>query len=167
MKNKDLQKTKFNLSWISSLVIFIGCILYIPLLHYTKKETRIIYYRVPLETPSVSFNQPGEIKEDVKEVKPETPVAETPKSSLITKNLKLGDIDPEVKILQQYLNKKGFLIAASGPGSPGQETEKFGAGTKEALIKFQEANAEILLTPFGLKEGTGIVGDLTKKLINS
>lgn len=161
MKNKD--KTKFNLSWISSLVIFIGCIVYIPLLHYTKKESRIIYYRVPISYSSATVTVPP-AKEEVKENPKE---AEEIKSVLITKNLKLGDIDPEVKILQQYLNKKGFLIAKTGPGSPGNETEKFGAGTKEALIRFQEANAEILLAPFGLKNGTGVVGDLTKKLINS
>lgn len=42
-----------------------------------------------------------------------------------------------VKALQIFLNTHGFQIAASGPGSPGNETTKLGALTRSALCKFQ------------------------------
>ncbi|MBP9851492.1 MAG: peptidoglycan-binding protein, partial [Candidatus Pacebacteria bacterium] len=57
-----------------------------------------------------------------------------------TKDLKLGMKDKEVKMLQQYLNQKGFTVSLSGPGSFGNETEVFGKATRAALIKFQKAN---------------------------
>ena len=67
-------------------------------------------------------------------------------------------IDPQVKLLQKYLNTHGFIISASGPGSPGNETSKFGLVTKVALIKFQKAN--------GIMPASGYFGSLTRKLIN-
>jgi hypothetical protein len=65
------------------------------------------------------------------------------------------------------LNKRGFIVAESGNGSPGQESDLFGPGTAKALKKFQEAYAEILLKPYGLKEGTGYLGEITRNFINS
>lgn len=57
-----------------------------------------------------------------------------------TKNLFLGRVGDEVKCLQQYLNKAGFVLALSGPGSPGNETIYFGPKTKAALARWQAAN---------------------------
>ncbi len=60
--------------------------------------------------------------------------------NVLTKELKINQIDLEVKELQKYLNRNGFLLAESGPGSPGKETNFFGELTKTALIKFQTKN---------------------------
>src|SRR3989344_9172066 len=40
-----------------------------------------------------------------------------------TMNLTLGSRGSEVKALQQFLNSHGAQVAASGAGSPGNETE--------------------------------------------
>jgi peptidoglycan hydrolase-like protein with peptidoglycan-binding domain len=56
-------------------------------------------------------------------------------------------------MLQQWLNAHGFVIAATGPGSPGNETTTFGILTDKALIKFQRSQ--------GLP-ATGYLGPLTR-----
>ncbi len=160
MKDIHFSKAKFNISWISIIVIFIGAVIYVPVLYFSSKETKVVYYKIPMPSSIVPVTTPAS-NAAVKNITIEKA------KLLITKDLQLGDIDPEVKILQEYLNNKGFLVAESGPGSPGQETVRFGAGTQDALIRFQEANSEVLLKPLGLSVGTGIVGDLTRKLINS
>lgn len=63
--------------------------------------------------------------------------ATTTATSPLTLNLSLGTIDPQVLILQQMLNTVGFTLATSGPGSPDNETDKFGALTYAALKDFQ------------------------------
>jgi len=66
--------------------------------------------------------------------------------------LKKGSKGKEVKALQFFLNNNGFIIAQTGPGSPGNETENFGPGTETAVKKWQKAN--------GLKDD-GVVGPNT------
>lgn len=66
--------------------------------------------------------------------------------------LKIGSKGNNVKLLQEFLNKNGFIIATSGPGSPGKETENFGSATNLAVKRWQKVN--------GLKDD-GIVGPLT------
>lgn len=75
---------------------------------------------------------------------------------VFTRNLELGMSGEDVKELQKYLNKNGFLIDTEGVGSPGQESLYFGELTKQALIKFQQANN---LPAFGF------FGPLTRSLI--
>ncbi len=52
-------------------------------------------------------------------------------------DLRLGMLDPDVMTLQQLLNRNGFIVAESGPGSPGHETDRFGAATRDAVGRFQ------------------------------
>jgi hypothetical protein len=66
--------------------------------------------------------------------------------------LKQGSRGKEVRVLQEYLNQNGFVIAATGPGSPGKETENFGSATDAAVKRWQKSN--------GLKDD-GIVGPVT------
>lgn len=84
-----------------------------------------------------------------------------------TKDLWYQMKDVEVKILQRFLNLKGFIVSDSGAGAVGQETDYFGPKTKQALIKFQEAYKSNILTPIGLNFGTGFFGPQTRNFINS
>lgn len=84
-----------------------------------------------------------------------------------TRNLRLGDQDSDVKRLQEFMNTHGFILAKSGTGSPGKETDVFGPALKRMIVRFQEANKEKLLTPLGLKKGTGIFSTQTRKAVNA
>jgi peptidoglycan hydrolase-like protein with peptidoglycan-binding domain len=74
------------------------------------------------------------------------------------KNLGLGTADTDVQALQQFLNSRGFSIAASGPGSLGNETDYFGSLTQTALTKFQSSNS--------ISPATGYFGALTRTVVN-
>jgi peptidoglycan hydrolase-like protein with peptidoglycan-binding domain len=67
-----------------------------------------------------------------------------------------------VKLLQQTLNKLGFTVALSGPGSIGKETNVFGDATRSALIKFQ---IEYGIIKNANSQGAGVYGPKTKAKI--
>ena len=74
-------------------------------------------------------------------------------------NLTTGSLGSEVKALQQFLNAHGYPVAASGAGSPGNETTRFGAATKAALIKYQKAK--------GITPAAGYFGPVTRSAMNA
>ncbi len=75
------------------------------------------------------------------------------------KDLRQGMNDPDVKRLQQVLNKDvRTRVAASGAGSPGQETTNFGPLTFAAVVKFQKL--------YSIKPTSGFVGPLTRAVLN-
>ncbi len=75
-----------------------------------------------------------------------------------THDLSFGMTDPDVKRLQVVLNKDPRTrVAASGTGSPGQETEFFGSLTQNALKRFQ---ALYSITP-----AAGYCGPLTRAVL--
>ena len=78
-----------------------------------------------------------------------------------------GSQGADVRSLQQYLNSKGFTLASSGVGSPGNETTYYGNLTAAAVRRFQEAHFAEILSPLGYASGTGIVGPSTRGYINS
>jgi len=67
----------------------------------------------------------------------------------------------EVKCLQEFLKSQGKEIYPEG-----LITGNFLFLTKKAVIRFQEKYAEEILTPLGLRKGTGFVGPATRKKIN-
>jgi hypothetical protein len=68
----------------------------------------------------------------------------------------------DVKSLQIFLNRNGFVIADKGPGSSGNETEEFGSMTEVALIKFQTQYADQI----DLKGKAGKLDPGTRDFIN-
>lgn len=73
-------------------------------------------------------------------------------------NLGLGDVSPDIKQLQMFLNSTGFTVANIGPGSKGKETTKFGFATKAALAKYQKSK--------GILPINGYLGPKTRAAIN-
>jgi hypothetical protein len=55
----------------------------------------------------------------------------------LSTNLSFGMTHPEVRLVQRHLNRIGFKLAETGPGSPGNETSIFGALTRSAVERFQ------------------------------
>jgi peptidoglycan hydrolase-like protein with peptidoglycan-binding domain len=89
---------------------------------------------------------------------PKTVTSTTPSSggkscTALTADLELGDDNVSVKKLQEFLNSKGYTIATSGAGSPGNETTYFGDKTRLAVIAFQ--------THYGISQ-TGVAGPVTR-----
>lgn len=79
---------------------------------------------------------------------------------MFTKDLSLGMTDPQVKELQQVLNKNPQTqLSVSGPGSPGNETQYFGPITQAAVIKFQKLHK--------INPSSGYVGPLTRAVLNT
>ena len=159
------------------LVIFLGTIIYPITYEHARRESLarnpIIVMDIPAPEPIPTVT-PDMNVQPVLDVTPEvTPLPEVSplpleeKIILFNRDLRKGDRGEDVKRLQEYLNTHGFVIAETGAGSPGHETELFGFNTEIALKKFQEANAEVLLRPFGLSEGSGFFGEATRALINS
>lgn len=78
---------------------------------------------------------------------------------MLSKDLKLGMTDPDVKTLQKQLNKDPRTqVAANGPGSIGQETTYFGSLTYNAVLKFQILH--------NILPQSGFVGPLTRAVLN-
>lgn len=77
----------------------------------------------------------------------------------ITSFLKIGTYSPEVKTLQQILNKDPLTkVASYGTGSPGFETNYFGILTHKAVAAFQAKNGLV---------ADGLVGAKTREKLNS
>jgi len=88
--------------------------------------------------------------------------------NMFTKDLKMGDTDAEVLLLQKFLNEDpDTMVATTGAGSPGNETTYFGQKTKTAVIKLQNKHYGEVLAPNGLATGTGYFGPSTRAMVNN
>ena len=88
-------------------------------------------------------------------------------------NLMIGNTGDEVNALQTALQKEGFSISsdemAKSGGTPGVAYSlpaTFGESTASAITGFQEKYRAEVLTPVGLKYGTGYVGKSTRAKLN-
>ncbi len=75
------------------------------------------------------------------------------------RSLSQGVSGDDVKCLQQYLNSSGYQVAASGAGSPGNETIYFGSLTKAAVAKWQAAK--------GVSPAAGYFGPISRAKYDS
>src|SRR3989344_4675345 len=87
-----------------------------------------------------------------------TPPSATPTPSgtvpVLTRDVYLGKSGEDVRSLQQFLNRNGYIVASAGPGSPGQETAYFGPAPRAAAIRYQH--------PRSVSPAVGYVGVLTR-----
>ena len=90
-----------------------------------------------------------------------------PEGFTFKNNLRLGMLSEDIRYLQRFLNSHaGTKVADTGLGSPGRETNYFGALTKAAVIKFQNMYTSEVLSQWGLTKGNGYVGQSTRKKLN-
>lgn len=87
-------------------------------------------------------------KEDVRTSDTGVPV-------LPVRDLMTGMSGEDVRALQKLLNANGFVVANTGPGSPGSETDLFGALTRAALAGYQAAH--------GIAPAAGYLGPVTRE----
>lgn len=93
---------------------------------------------------------------------PSVPITAAPS----TLALNLGVSSQSVLIVQQMLNKIGFTVAASGPGSAGNETSMYGSLTRAAVRKFQCAKG-IACSGDESTTGYGMVDDKTYQALEA
>ncbi len=92
-----------------------------------------------------------------------SPLSDIPSTFRFARTLTLGSHGTDVRYLQTLLNRD----AATRVTTPGLETDRFGALTKAAVIRFQNKYAAEVLRPAGLSRGTGTVGALTRNKLNA
>ncbi|HCY17918.1 MAG: hypothetical protein UR62_C0012G0039 [Candidatus Nomurabacteria bacterium GW2011_GWF2_35_12] len=79
----------------------------------------------------------------------------------ITKTLRYGMKDTQVKYLQQFLNEKGYIVSRIGAGSVGLETTYFGKATDTAVKAYQRAKGLVADGIFGTKSRASLSGIMT------
>ena len=93
--------------------------------------------------------------------------ANTGTNTKFARTLKLGMSGVDVKALQVFLNSQGYVVAKTGAGSPGYETNFYGPATARAVTKLQEAHKDTILKGYGLEKGTGIFAAATMAFVNA
>ncbi len=76
-----------------------------------------------------------------------------------TRSLTVGSTGNDVKALQQFLNSNGAQVAATGAGSPGNESTYFGPKTRAALAVYQAS--------VGISPAIGFFGSITRGRVNA
>ncbi len=99
---------------------------------------------LPLATAQMGGNEPL------------VPIVYSAPKPVLSQYLSLGSRDEDVRALQIFLNGNGFILATTGPGSPGNETDFFGPLTQSVLSNYQAS--------VGLP-ANGLFGPLTRAAI--
>ncbi len=86
-------------------------------------------------------------------------------SGEFTRTLTIGSRGEDVLRLQKFLNAQGFVLATTGPGSTGNETDYFGKGTQKAIQAYQCQN-KIVCDGDPSSTGYGLVGKMTRGYLN-
>jgi len=111
-----------------------------------------------VETTSITVPVPPPFRQDQGK---QPCIPQTIPGLTLTRSLALGSTGADIKLLQQYLNTNGFIIAQSGPGSPGNESTYFGSLTVKAVQRFQAQNG-IVTSGSSETTGYGAVGPKTR-----
>lgn len=119
--------------------------------------------RVPVKVRSDGELEP--LFENADDEASKQEMTEPAENQLITKKLVSGVTDPQVRDLQRLLNDIGYRLSSSGPGSPGKETDFFGAKTRAAVQKFQCEN-DIVCSGGRYSTGYGLVDQKTRQALN-
>ncbi len=117
---------------------------------------------------SESTRIPVRVREDgelVRDTRTSTDNDQTVEDPVITKKLVGGVRDPEVVELQRLLNDLGYSLSNNGPGSSGNETNFFGAKTRQALQDFQ-CDKNIVCEGRAYSTGYGLVNEETRQELN-
>lgn len=80
-------------------------------------------------------------------------------TAVLTRDLYQGVSGEDVRTLQKLLNANGYIVAAAGNGSSGNETTYFGPATQSAVIRLQNAQ--------GITPPAGYVGPITRASLTS
>ncbi|MES3031375.1 MAG: peptidoglycan-binding protein [Patescibacteria group bacterium] len=126
------------------------------------RQALVNYQKINNISPAIGYFGPltrASLQTTVVIVSLPTPVPAPINTSIFTRNLDVGDTGADVLALQKFLNAKGFTLALSGPGSPGNETTRFGGATQAALVKFQKA--------YGITPAIGYFGPITREKVKS
>jgi len=103
------------------------------------------------------------------EIVTETPIETTTPTTVVggfSRTLRLGSTGDDVMKLQQFLNSDPATnLADTGAGSPGNETEYFGAITENAVQRFQ-SKYDIVSAGTPQTTGYGLVGPKTRTKLN-
>jgi len=118
-----------------------------------------------IETPSVPSSRPSGGNTSGSKPRPSESQVVMVMIPAFTRNLYVGLSGEDVQNLQTFLNTRGYAVAATGPGSRGQESLFFGPATEAALKRFQCAEG-LVCTGTAATTGYGSFGPRTRTLVN-
>lgn len=111
-------------------------------------------------TPGAAFNTQTGKSCTTKATPSANALANASADASFNRDLTVGASGDDVRALQVFLNTHGYTVASAGPGSPGNETAVFGALTRAAVIKYQQAKG---ITPaagyFGPKTRAAVIAE--------
>ena len=104
------------------------------------------------------------LQSQLSEVAGESEYGGVPEGFTFNRNLAFGERSDDVKYLQVILKKE---IGSPVYPEDVEATGYFGSITKEAVVSFQEKHSSDVLSPLGLTQGTGFLGQKTRSKLNA